>query len=157
MEGGFTTRSPPIVPVRKRLVLVLMRCYMGDILFISMTFSLIQRLRLSGLIHGHWTIPTRYMFGGINQGPKDYKEPPLYAPETQVLIKVWKDGSPKTQLQPTWKGPHPVILLPPQQSRYQDTTPGFTTHKSGCERKQKRTLSTPVSPGRSQIPVQDYK
>ena len=44
---------------------------------------------------------------GVNQDPK---ESPLYAPGTQVLIKVWKDGSPKAQLQPTWKGPYPVIL-----------------------------------------------
>ena len=41
---------------------------------------------------------------GMNQDPKDSKESPLYAPGTQVLIKVWKDGSPKAQLQPTWKG-----------------------------------------------------
>ena len=47
---------------------------------------------------------------GVNQDPKDSKEPPLYAPGTQVLIKVWKDGSPKAQLQPTWKGPYAVIL-----------------------------------------------
>ena len=50
---------------------------------------------------------------GVNQDPKDSKEPPLYAPGTQVLIKVWKDGSPKAQLQPTWKGPYPVILSTP--------------------------------------------
>ena len=47
---------------------------------------------------------------GVNQHPKDSKEPPLYAPGTQVLIKIWKDGSPKAPLQPTWKGPYPVIL-----------------------------------------------
>ena len=45
---------------------------------------------------------------GVNQDPKDSKEPPLYAPGTQVLVKVWKDGPPKAQLQPTWKCP--VIL-----------------------------------------------
>ena len=50
---------------------------------------------------------------GMNQNPKDSKEPPLYAPWTQVLIKVWKDGSPKAQLQPTGKGPYPVILSTP--------------------------------------------
>ena len=83
---------------------------------------------------------------GVNQDPKDSKEPPVYAPGTQVLIKVWKYGSPKAQLQPTWKGSYPVILLPPQQSRYQDMTPGFTTHESSHGRKQKRTLNTPVSP-----------
>ena len=46
----------------------------------------------------------------MNQDPKDSKESPLYAPGTQVLIKVWKGGSPKAQLHPTWKGPYPVIL-----------------------------------------------
>ena len=50
---------------------------------------------------------------GVNQDPKDSKEPPLYASGTQVLIKVWKDGSPKAQLQPTWNGPYPVILSTP--------------------------------------------
>ena len=49
----------------------------------------------------------------MNQDPKDSKESPLYAPGTQVLIKVWKDGSPKAQLQPTWKSPYPVILSTP--------------------------------------------
>ena len=45
---------------------------------------------------------------GINQDPKDSKEPPLYAPGTQVLIKVWKDGSAKVQFQPTWKAGAPT-------------------------------------------------
>ena len=47
---------------------------------------------------------------GVNQNPKDSKKPPLYGPGTWVLIKVWKDGFPKAQLQPMWKGPYPVIL-----------------------------------------------
>ena len=60
---------------------------------------------------------------GMNQDPKDSKESPLYAPGTQVLIKVWKDGSPKAQLQPTWKGPYPVIPSTPHSSQgYQDLT-----------------------------------
>ena len=41
---------------------------------------------------------------------KILKSYPLSAPGTQVLIKVHKDGSPKAQLQPTWKDPYPVIL-----------------------------------------------
>ena len=49
----------------------------------------------------------------INQDPKDSKEPPVDAPGTQVLIKVWKDGPPKAQLQPTWKSSYPVILSTP--------------------------------------------
>ena len=47
---------------------------------------------------------------GMNQDPKDSKESSRYAPGTQVLIKVWKNGSPKAQLQPTWKGPYPIVL-----------------------------------------------
>ena len=50
---------------------------------------------------------------GVNQDPKDSKESSPYVPGTQVLIKVWKDGSPKAQLQPTWKGPYPVIPSTP--------------------------------------------
>ena len=50
---------------------------------------------------------------GVNQDPKDSKESPLYAPGTQVLIKVWRDESSKAQLQPTWKGSYPVILSTP--------------------------------------------
>ena len=50
---------------------------------------------------------------GVKWDPKDSKQSPLYAPGTVVLIKVWKDGAPKAQLQPTWKGPYPVILSTP--------------------------------------------
>ena len=71
----------------------------------------------------------------INQDSKDSKESPLYAPGTQVLIKVWKDGSPKAQLQPTWKGPYPVILSTPT-----------AVHESSHGRKQKKTHNTCVSP-----------
>ena len=79
-----------------------------------MTYSWIQRLRPSGLIP--WPLGNSnriYACRVINQDPKDYKKSPLYVPGTQVLIKVWKDGSPKAQLQPTSKGPYPVILSTP--------------------------------------------
>ena len=49
----------------------------------------------------------------VNQDPKDSKESPLYAPGTQVLIKIWKDESPKARLQPTWKDLYLVILSTP--------------------------------------------
>ena len=54
---------------------------------------------------------------GVNQNPKDSKESLLYAPGIQVLIKVQKDGSPNVQLQPTWKGPYPIILSTPTAVR----------------------------------------
>ena len=37
----------------------------------------------------------------------------LYPPIVQVLMKVWKDGSPGSQLQPSWKGPLPVLMSSP--------------------------------------------
>ena len=54
---------------------------------------------------------------GVSQEPKDSKQPPLFSPTpgTQVLIKVWKDGSLKAQLQPTRKGLYPVILSTPTE------------------------------------------
>ena len=50
---------------------------------------------------------------GANQDPKDSEGLPLYAPGTQVLFKIWKDGSPNSPLQPTLKGSYPVILSTP--------------------------------------------
>ena len=78
---------------------------------------------------------------GVNRDPKDSKEPPLYAAGTPVLTKVWKDGSPKTQLQHIWKAPYSVILSTPTAVKI----PGHDSWSS-CGRKQKRTLNTPVSP-----------
>ena len=43
----------------------------------------------------------------MNQDPKDSKESPLYAPGTQVLIKVWKDGSPSGSTSAHMEGPLP--------------------------------------------------
>ena len=83
---------------------------------------------------------------GINQDPKDSKESPRYAPGIQVLIKVWKDGSPKAQLQPTWKGPYPVILSTPTEVRVPGHDSWIHYHESSHGRRQKRTVNTPVSP-----------
>ena len=47
---------------------------------------------------------------------------------------------------PYGRVPTLYCFLPPQQSKYQDTTPGFTTQESSCGQKQKRILDTPVSP-----------
>ena len=52
-------------------------------------------------------------FWGVNQEPKDSKEPPLYAPGNQVLIKVWKDGSPKAQTPAHMEGPLPCNTFYP--------------------------------------------
>ena len=69
---------------------------------------------------------------------------------TQVLIKVWKDGSPKAQLQPTWKGPYSVILSIPPAVKVPEHESwihySWLYYESSHGRKQKRTLNTPVSP-----------
>ena len=103
-----------------------------------------QTLRSYTMVIGQFQQDIRLW--SVNRDPKDSKESPLYGPGTQVLIKVWKDVSPKAQLQPTWKGPYPVILSMPTAVKVPGHTPGFTTHKSSHERKQKRTLNTSVSP-----------
>ena len=91
-----------------------MKCYMGDL------FIYVNDLFLDPEAQTLWSYTMaigQFQKGihiwGVNQDPKDSKEPPLYAPGTQDLIKVWEDGSPKAQLQPTWKGPFPVILSIP--------------------------------------------
>ena len=42
---------------------------------------------------------------GINQEPNDSKEPLLYAPGTQVLVKVWKDGTKRLNSSPHGRAP----------------------------------------------------
>ena len=54
---------------------------------------------------------------GINQDPKDSKESPLYAPGTQVLIKVWKDGSPKGSTPAHMEGPLACNAFYPHSSQ----------------------------------------
>jgi len=83
---------------------------------------------------------------GVNQDPKDTKEPPLYAVEAQVLIKFWKDVSPKAQLLLTWKGPYPVIRSTPTTVKVPWHNSQIHSSRVKHGRKQKRTLNIPVSP-----------
>ena len=53
----------------------------------------------------------------MNQDPKDSKESPLYAPGTQVLIKVWKDGSPKGSTPAHMEGPLACNTFYPHSSQ----------------------------------------
>ena len=64
--------STPVFPLRTRLVLVLMRCHMGDLLFMSMISTQIQSSNPLVLYHGHWAIPTRYKLVGCQPGPKRF-------------------------------------------------------------------------------------
>ena len=91
---------------------------------------------------------------GINQDPKDSKEPSIYAPGTQVLIKAWKDGSPEAQLQPTWKGSYPVILSTPSEVEVAGDNYWIHYLQVSCGKKQKRTLNTPVNKLQHAVPVQ---
>ena len=76
-----------------------MRCYMGDLFFYVNDLFLdpeAETLQYYTMAIGQFQQDIHLW--GVNQDPKDSKESPLYAPGTQVLIKVWKDGSPKAQL-----------------------------------------------------------
>ena len=97
-----------------RLVLVLTRCYMGDLFFYVSDLFLdpeAQTFHSYAMAIGQFQQDIRLW--SVKRDPKDSKESPLYGLGTQVLIKVWKDVSRKAQLQPTWKGPYPVILSTP--------------------------------------------
>ena len=54
---------------------------------------------------------------GMNQDPKDSKDSPLYAPGTQVLIKVWKDKEPKGSTPAHMEGPPPCNPFYPHSSQ----------------------------------------
>ena len=68
---------------------------MGELLFVIDLFldPEVQNLQSYTIAIGQ--LQQEIHLWDINQDPKDSKQPPLYAPGTQVLVKVWKDGSPK--------------------------------------------------------------
>ena len=72
-----------------------MGCYMGDLLYTLMTSSYIWRLRLPSFIP--WPLGNSKRIYACGESTRTQKilESPLHAPGTQVLIEVWKDGSPK--------------------------------------------------------------
>ena len=108
MEGAFTNSSPPHLycPYKEQFCLSPYEMVYGrhfvyaNDLFLDpgaqILWSYIMTIGQFQQDIGFWC---------VNLDPKDSQELLLYASGTQVLIKVWKDGSPKAQLQPTWKGP----------------------------------------------------
>ena len=115
MERGFTN-SPPlhrIAPKEQVGLSPYEMLYGRPFVYVNDLFldPEVQTLQSYTMTIGQFQQDIRLW--GMNQDPKDSKESPLYAPGTQVLIKAWKDGSPKAQLQPTWKGPYPVFLSIP--------------------------------------------
>ena len=115
MEEGFTNSSPPHHTAPKEHVGLspYEMLYGRPFVYVSDLFldPEAQTLQSQAMAIGQFQQDICLL--GVNQHTKDSEESPLYAPGTQVLIKVWKDGSPKAQLQPTWKGPYLVILFTP--------------------------------------------
>jgi len=60
-----------------------------------------------------------YALVGYQPGPKDSKEPPQYAPGTQVLIKVWSLERlvPKVSTPAHMEGPLPCNTFYPHSSQ----------------------------------------
>ena len=76
------------MPVRNRLVLVLEILYGRPLVYVNDLFldPEAQTLQSYTMVIGQFQQDIRLW--GVNQDPKDSKESPLYAPGTQVLIKV---------------------------------------------------------------------
>ena len=91
---------------------------MGDLLLMSDLFLDPEAQSLQFYTKAIGQFQQDIILCGVNQDPKGSKEPPLYVPGTQVLIKVWKDGSPKAQMRLTWKDPYPVILSTPTAVKF---------------------------------------
>ena len=120
MEGGFANNSPPH-PIASKEKIGLSPYEMIH----GRPFFYVNDLFLDPEAQTLWSYTMAIgqfqqdiCLQGVNQNPKYSKESPLYVPGTEVLIKVWKDGSPKAQLQPTWKGPYPVILSTPTAVKF---------------------------------------
>ena len=92
-----------------------------------------QTLQPCTMAAGHFQQDIHLWVVNQDQDPQDSKEPPLYAPGTQVLTKFWEDGSPKAQLQPTWKSHHPVGLSTPKAVKVAGHC--SWVHESSCRRK----------------------
>ena len=128
---------------------------MRNVLSMLMTTSRSGDLGPSVLHCGHWTIPTRNTLVACQPGPKGLRDYLYMTTGAQVLIKMWKDGSPKTQLQPIWKGSYPVILSSPTAVKYQDMTPGYTTLESSHGREKIYPVYLQAL-GRSSVSIQIY-
>ena len=66
---------------------------MEDLLFMSITSLDSEAQTLWSYTMATGQFQQVIFLWGVNQDLKDSKEQPLYAPGTQVLIKVWKSGS----------------------------------------------------------------
>ena len=86
---------------------------MGDLLFMSMTSSSIQSLSPFGLKPWPLGNSNRIYACGVSTRTQKILNSHQYILQGLKSFKVWKDGSPKAQHQPTWNGPYPVILSTP--------------------------------------------
>ena len=107
MEAGFTNSSPPhsFAP-REQVGLSLYEMlygrpyvYVND-LFLDADTQILQSYTM---VTGQFQ--QDILLWGVNQDTKDSKEPPLYTPRTQVLTKIWKDGSPRLNSSPHARAP----------------------------------------------------
>ena len=154
MQGGFNNSSPPhcIAPKEQVSLSHYEMLYRRPFVYVNDLFLDPEAQNLWSYTMAIGQFQEEICLWGVNKDPKESKGPPLYAPGTQVLIKVWKDRSPKVQLQLTcntffphssqgtraWLLDSPLMSQAVEESRWGHSTYLWT-------------------PGRSQIPTQDYR
>ena len=107
MEGSFTNSSPPhpTAPKEQAGHSPYEMLYRRPFAYVNDLFLDPEAQTLQSYTMAIGQVQQDIHLLGVTQGPKDSKESPVYAPGTQVLIKVWKDGPQRLNSIPHGRAP----------------------------------------------------